>query len=136
MPMFILLFINERFACIFVVQPETGRVDVDEALVSVTFARTPIMSTYLLAFVVGEYDYVEDKDSDGVLIRVYTPVGKSEQGAFALEVRASLSYLMLLPYRMKMFMELNLATWLRLVKITILNVSKILIFELFCISYH
>ena len=136
MPMFILLFINERFACIFVVQPETGRVDVDEALVSVTFARTPIMSTYLLAFVVGEYDYVEDKDSDGVLIRVYTPVGKSEQGAFALEVRASLSYLMLLPYRMKMFMELNLATWLRLVKITILNVSKILIFELFRISYH
>ena len=136
MPIFIFLFINERFACIFVVQPETGRVDVDEALVSVTFARTPIMSTYLLAFVVGEYDYVEDKDSDGVLIRVYTPVGKSEQGAFALEVRASLSYLMLLPYRMKMFMELNLATWLRLVKITILNVSKILIFELFCISYH
>ena len=110
MPMFILLFINERFACIFVVQPETGRVDVDEALVSVTFARTPIMSTYLLAFVVGEYDYVEDKDSDGVLIRVYTPVGKSEQGAFALEVRASSSYLMLLPYRMKMFMEFNLAT--------------------------
>ena len=135
MPMFILLFINERFACIFVVQPETGRVDVDEALVSVTFARTPIMSTYLLAFVVGEYDYVEDKDSDGVLIRVYTPVGKSEQGAFALEVRAS-SYLMLLRYRMKMYMEFNLATWLRLVKFTVLNVSKILIFELFRISYH
>ena len=136
MPMFILLFINERFACIFVVQPETGRVDVDEALVSVTFARTPIMSTYLLAFVVGEYDYVEDKDSDGVLIRVYTPVGKSEQGAFALEVRASSSYLMLLPYRMKMFMEFNLAFWLRLVKFTILNVSKILIFEFLRISYH
>ena len=136
MPMFILLFINERFACIFVVQPETGRVDVDEALVSVTFARTPIMSTYLLAFVVGEYDYVEDKDSDGVLIRVYTPVGKSEQGAFALEVRASPLYLMLLPYRMKMFMEFNLAFWLRLVKFTILNVSKILIFEFLRISYH
>ena len=98
--------------------------------------RSPIMSTYLLAFVVGEYDYVEDKDSDGVLIRVYTPVGKSEQGAFALEVRASSSYLMLLPYRMKMFMEFNLATWLRLVKFTVLNVSKILIFELFRISYH
>lgn len=56
---------------------------------SVTFDRTPIMSTYLLAFVVGEYDYVEDQDNDGVLIRVYTPVGKTEQGTFALEVSVS-----------------------------------------------
>lgn len=44
------------------------------------------MSTYLLAFVVGEYDFVEEKDSNGVLIRVYTPVGKKEQGRFALQV--------------------------------------------------
>ncbi|XP_050429789.1 puromycin-sensitive aminopeptidase isoform X2 [Adelges cooleyi] len=50
------------------------------------FQRTPVMSTYLVAVVVGEFDYVEDKDSDGVLVRVYTPVGKSEQGKFALEV--------------------------------------------------
>ncbi|XP_062591652.1 puromycin-sensitive aminopeptidase-like [Saccostrea cucullata] len=52
----------------------------------VSYERTPIMSTYLLAFVVGEYDYVEGKDADGVLVRVYTPVGKKEQGQFALEV--------------------------------------------------
>lgn len=52
----------------------------------VTFARTPIMSTYLLAFVVGEFDYVEERDANGVLVRVYTPVGKAEQGRFALEV--------------------------------------------------
>jgi puromycin-sensitive aminopeptidase len=44
------------------------------------------MSTYLLAFIVGEYDYVEDKDRNGVLIRVYTPLGKKELGRFALEV--------------------------------------------------
>ena len=50
------------------------------------YERTPIMSTYLLAFVVGEYDYVEAKDEDGVLHRVYTPKGKSEQGKFALDV--------------------------------------------------
>ena len=48
------------------------------------------MSTYLLAMVVGEYDYIETKDSDGVLIRVYTPLGKKEQGAFALSVCSSL----------------------------------------------
>lgn len=53
----------------------------------VKFATTPIMSTYLVAFVIGEYDYVESQSSDGITVRVYTPVGKAEQGKFALEVR-------------------------------------------------
>ncbi|NWV24852.1 PSA aminopeptidase, partial [Origma solitaria] len=60
----------------------------DESLVEVKFARTPVMSTYLVAFVVGEYDFVEARSQDGVLVRVYTPVGKAEQGKFALEVAA------------------------------------------------
>ncbi|XP_066443034.1 puromycin-sensitive aminopeptidase isoform X2 [Eleutherodactylus coqui] len=60
----------------------------DENLVEVKFARTPVMSTYLVAFVVGEYDFVEARSADGVLVRVYTPVGKAEQGKFALEVAA------------------------------------------------
>ena len=49
---------------------------------TVTFNQTPIMSTYLLAFIVGEYDYIEGHDIDGVRIRVYTPVGKKEQGRY------------------------------------------------------
>ncbi|XP_015679228.1 puromycin-sensitive aminopeptidase-like protein [Protobothrops mucrosquamatus] len=60
----------------------------DENLVEVKFSRTPVMSTYLVAFVVGEYDFLETRTTDGVLIRVYTPVGKAEQGKFALEVAA------------------------------------------------
>ncbi|XP_030380282.1 puromycin-sensitive aminopeptidase [Scaptodrosophila lebanonensis] len=52
----------------------------------VRFDRTPIMSTYLVAVVVGEYDFVEGKSEDGVVVRVFTPVGKKEQGLFALEV--------------------------------------------------
>lgn len=55
-----------------------------------TFARSPKMSPYLLAFVVGEFDYVEDTDANGVLVRVYTPLGKAEQGRFALDVSAGL----------------------------------------------
>lgn len=58
----------------------------DDSLKVVTYARTPIMSTYLLAFVVGDFDYVEGKSDDGVLVRVYTPLQKKEQGKFALEV--------------------------------------------------
>lgn len=52
----------------------------------IRFDRTPIMSTYLVAVVVGEFDFVEGHSRDGVLVRVYTPVGKKEQGRFALDV--------------------------------------------------
>ncbi|MFB3060024.1 MAG: M1 family metallopeptidase, partial [Candidatus Binatia bacterium] len=55
-------------------------------LKAIRFAESPIMSTYLLAFIVGEFDFVEEKTREGVLVRVYTPLGKKEQGRFALEV--------------------------------------------------
>lgn len=57
----------------------------DTNLRVVKYERSPIMSTYLLAYVIGEYDFVEGKDANGVLVRVYTPVGKKEQGLFALD---------------------------------------------------
>ena len=50
----------------------------------ISFLDTPIMSTYLLAFVIGEFDYVQAQTAHGVLVRVYTPPGKSEAGVFAL----------------------------------------------------
>ncbi|XP_046837634.1 puromycin-sensitive aminopeptidase isoform X1 [Vespa velutina] len=59
---------------------------VSESIEILTFERTPLMSTYLVAVVIGEFDYVEDRSSDGVLVRVYTPKSKKEQGQFALEV--------------------------------------------------
>jgi puromycin-sensitive aminopeptidase len=50
-----------------------------------TFDRTPVMSTYLLAWCVGEFDVIEDTTTDGITIRCFTPVGKAEQGRFALD---------------------------------------------------
>merc|ERR1719315_344047 len=50
----------------------------------VTFATTPIMSTYLVAIVVGEFDYIEGKSEEGITVRVYSPLGKKDQGTFAL----------------------------------------------------
>lgn len=52
----------------------------------VKFETTPIMSTYLVAIVVGEFDFIEDFTPKGIKVRVYTPVGKQAQGQFALEV--------------------------------------------------
>ncbi|XP_002516101.2 aminopeptidase M1 [Ricinus communis] len=52
----------------------------------VSYQETPIMSTYLVAIVVGLFDYVEDHTSDGIKVRVYCQVGKANQGRFALHV--------------------------------------------------
>ncbi|CAH1105398.1 unnamed protein product [Psylliodes chrysocephalus] len=62
------------------------------------FKTTPKMSTYLAAFIVGHYDFVEKKSSDGVLIRVYTPLEKKQQGEFALDVASKV-----LPYYKEYF---------------------------------
>jgi aminopeptidase N len=51
----------------------------------VVFQDTPIMSTYLLAFCVGEFDSVQSITDHGVSVTVYTPPGKSSSGLFALE---------------------------------------------------
>jgi puromycin-sensitive aminopeptidase len=54
----------------------------------VFFQETPIMSTYLVAFVVGEFEYVETHSADGVLVRVFTSLGNKEKGRFALDIAA------------------------------------------------
>lgn len=62
--------------------------DVAGGVKSVQFEQTPIMSTYLLAFLVGEFEYIETTNAEGVIVRVYTVPGKKDQGAFALDVAA------------------------------------------------
>ena len=56
----------------------------------VEFAESPAMSTYLLAFVVGDLKSIEQRAPDGTLVRVWTTAGREEQGHFALEVSVKL----------------------------------------------
>lgn len=51
----------------------------------VEFSPTPKMSTYLVAFIVGDLEYIEKKTKEGVLVRVFTTKGKKHQAEFALE---------------------------------------------------
>lgn len=56
----------------------------------VSFERTPVMSTYLLAWAVGDFEYVEaftNRKYNGkeIPVRVYTTRGLKEQGRWALE---------------------------------------------------
>ncbi|HMT18869.1 MAG TPA: M1 family metallopeptidase [Candidatus Saccharibacteria bacterium] len=50
------------------------------------FEPTPIMSTYLLAFVVGELRYLEKASKSGVKIRTYATSDQIEHASFALDV--------------------------------------------------
>lgn len=52
---------------------------------TVTFAPTPKMSTYLLAFIVGDLEYTEGKTKDKVVVRIFTTPGKKHQAKFALD---------------------------------------------------
>ncbi len=51
----------------------------------IKFSPTPRMSTYLLAFIVGDFEHLEAKTKRGVITRVYTTQGKKHQAKFALE---------------------------------------------------
>jgi len=55
---------------------------------AVKFNRSPLMSTYLLAFIVGELNYIET-DKFRLPIRVYAPPNQDiEHGRFSLELAA------------------------------------------------
>ena len=56
----------------------------------VRFAPTPRMSTYLLAFIVGDLAAVEERAPNGTLVRIWATRGKEEQGRFALETAVDL----------------------------------------------
>ncbi|GAQ88892.1 aminopeptidase M1 [Klebsormidium nitens] len=70
--------------------PVVSETDNGDGTKSVHFAETPICSTYLVAFIVGELEKVEGKTKEGVDVRVFTTPGKKEQGRFALEVAAKI----------------------------------------------
>lgn len=64
-----------------VVLANTPMVDqkTDDGLSTTTFETTPIMSTYLLAFVTGEMHSVEAKTKDGIIIRTWATVAQPKE---------------------------------------------------------
>ncbi|MEN8234675.1 MAG: M1 family metallopeptidase [Actinomycetota bacterium] len=72
---------------------EVDRTDAGDGKVAVRFADTMKMSTYLVAFIVGELGVTDTIDVDGVPLRIAFPPGKGHLTDFAMDVAAhSLRY--------------------------------------------
>uniref|UniRef100_A0AC35U8K4 Aminopeptidase n=1 Tax=Rhabditophanes sp. KR3021 TaxID=114890 RepID=A0AC35U8K4_9BILA len=66
--------------------PVTSEANLGNGKKLVHFAPTPLMSTYLLFFGVGDFEFIEAFNKYGVKVRVYTLPGKAQQAGFALEL--------------------------------------------------
>ena len=63
---------------------------VDGGLKSLRFGETPVMSTYLLAFVVGDLVAIHQQANERTNVGIYTTRGKEDQGRFALDTSVKL----------------------------------------------
>jgi len=68
--------------------PEISREDVGDGKVAVTFSDTMKMSTYLVAFIVGDLEVTDEVDVDGIPLRIAYPPGKGHLAGYALEAGA------------------------------------------------
>ncbi len=66
-------------------QPLESEASADGGRKALRFAESPRMSTYLLAFVIGDLASVEAEGPNGTTVRVWATRGKEQQGRFALE---------------------------------------------------
>lgn len=69
--------------------PEKGTEKGKSGQKLVSFEKTPVMSTYLLSWAFGDFEYVEDftrrkYNGKQLPVRVYTTKGLKEQGRFGL----------------------------------------------------
>ena len=63
--------------------PELSVIHLPHHKKRVSFDRTPIMSTYIVAFAVGEFDCLSGVTRGGVVCRTFTPPGRVDQARFA-----------------------------------------------------
>lgn len=60
--------------------------DLKKNLVHVAFEPSPKMSSYLLAFIVGDFEKIQKRTRNNTLVRVFVTPGKKHQAKFALDV--------------------------------------------------
>ncbi|KAF9132960.1 hypothetical protein BGW39_010951 [Mortierella sp. 14UC] len=82
-------------------------VDLEDGMQEVTFLKTPIMATYLLAWTIGDLEYIEafttgDFSGEQVCCRLYAPIGLATHGQYSLDLAVKsveyFSHLFDIPY--------------------------------------
>ena len=67
---------------------EVARQELEDGAVRIHFAESMVMSTYLVAFVIGPLEVTDPVPAGGVDLRVVHPMGKGDLARYALEVGA------------------------------------------------
>ncbi len=67
---------------------EVARQELEDGAVRIHFAESMVMSTYLVAFVIGPLEVTDPVPAGGVDLRVVHPTGKGDLARYALEVGA------------------------------------------------
>jgi len=89
--------LKASFATTFIIDPaltgvtnggEVNRETLDSGKVRIEYAPTMTMSTYLVAFIVGELVATDPVDVDGTPLRIIAPPGNEHLTAFALDMGA------------------------------------------------
>jgi len=75
--------VPKDYTVIFNTDPEKIE-NLDNGYKHVSFPKTPVMSTYLVAIIVAHLKCIEGKDKNGVAHRVWAIPGKEKHGKFAL----------------------------------------------------
>tara|TARA_B100000029_G_scaffold516817_1_gene635143 strand:+ start:118544 stop:121126 length:2583 start_codon:yes stop_codon:yes gene_type:complete len=70
--------------------PEIDSTRTETGKKRVSFAKTPIMSTYLVAFVIGDIESIESNADNNTNMRIWTTRGKTDQAEFALNTATRL----------------------------------------------
>jgi puromycin-sensitive aminopeptidase len=70
--------------------PIASETEIRPGVTAVSYEKSPIMSTYLLAFAVGDFTSIEQVADGGAQMRIWTTRGREEQGRFALETSVRL----------------------------------------------
>jgi aminopeptidase N len=74
-----------KFNTILSNTPVFGRKVLNEQITTI-FNPTPIMSSYLVAFVIGNFEHISTKTTNGINLSVFAPMGKKKQLQFASSV--------------------------------------------------
>ncbi len=84
----ITLVVPEELTAIANTNPVSEKIDNNKK--TVRFSTTPRMSTYLVGFLVGEFERITTTTKEGIEVGVYTTPGKVELGSFALEAESKI----------------------------------------------